>query len=94
VLKVPPTDPACATSCIQIGSGLSYPTGIAVDGAGNVYIADQGNSQVLLETLSGGSYTQSVVANGSTKACIIPMAWRWMAAATSTSPTYGTSRCF
>ena len=36
---------------------------MAVDGSGNIYISDDNNSAVYLETLSGGSYTQSVVAN-------------------------------
>ena len=35
-------------------SSLNYPTGVAVDGSGNVYIADTNNSRVLKETLSAG----------------------------------------
>jgi hypothetical protein len=42
-------------------NGLSASTGVAVDGSGNVYIAD---GRVLKETLSAGGYTQSIVANG------------------------------
>jgi hypothetical protein len=34
---------------------------VAVDGSGNVYIADNGNNLILKETLSGGSYTQSTI---------------------------------
>ncbi|TAN22609.1 MAG: choice-of-anchor D domain-containing protein [Acidobacteria bacterium] len=49
-----------------IGSGLNSPFDVAVDGSGNVYIADSGNNRVLKETLSGGSYTQSTVADAST----------------------------
>ena len=45
-------------------SGLNVPEGVAVDGSGNVYIADTGNNRVLKETLSGGSYTQSTVGSG------------------------------
>jgi sugar lactone lactonase YvrE len=44
-------------------NGLDTPQGIAVDGGGNIYIADSSNNQVLKETLSAGSYNQSVVAN-------------------------------
>jgi hypothetical protein len=35
--------------------------GVAVDGCGNIYIADYENRRVVKETLSGGSYTQSIV---------------------------------
>jgi len=43
-------------------AGSYSPAGVAVDGSGNVYIADTLNGQVLKETLSAGSYTQSTVA--------------------------------
>jgi DNA-binding beta-propeller fold protein YncE len=36
----------------------------AVDGAGNVYIADTSNNRVLKETLTGGTYVQSTVGSG------------------------------
>jgi sugar lactone lactonase YvrE len=42
---------------------LQGPEGIAVDGKGDLYIADTGGKQVLKETLSGGQYTQTVIAN-------------------------------
>ena len=37
---------------------------MAVDGSGNVYIADHTNNRVLKETPSGGIYTESTVASG------------------------------
>lgn len=43
----------------------SHPGGVAVDGSGNVYIADAANSRVLKETLSGGAYTESTVPTSS-----------------------------
>jgi len=46
------------------GSGLNLPYAVAVDGSGNVYIADGGNGRILKVTLSGGSYTQSTVVSG------------------------------
>jgi sugar lactone lactonase YvrE len=47
-----------------IGSGFKSPVGTAVDGSGNIYIADSGNARVLKETLSGGVYTQSTIGTG------------------------------
>jgi len=49
---------------IVAGSGLNLPYAVAVDGSGNVYIADGGNGRILKVTLSGGSYTQSTVVSG------------------------------
>jgi sugar lactone lactonase YvrE len=48
----------------MIGSGLSLPRGVAVDGYGNVYIADTSNNRVLKETLLAGAYTQSTIGSG------------------------------
>ncbi len=45
-----------------VASSLGAPDGIAVDGSGNVYIADTTNNRVLKETLSNGVYTQTVLA--------------------------------
>jgi sugar lactone lactonase YvrE len=42
-------------------SALGYPSNVAVDGSGNIYIADTGNNRILKETLSAGSYTESTV---------------------------------
>ena len=47
-----------------VDGALSAPQGAAVDGSGNVYIADTGASQVVIETLSGGTYTRSTVGSG------------------------------
>jgi sugar lactone lactonase YvrE len=50
------------------------PYAVAVDGSGNVYIADSGNSRVLMETLSAGSYTQSIVADAASGGLYVPYA--------------------
>ena len=42
----------------------SNPGGIAVDGSGNLYIADYDNNEVLKESLSGGKYTESTIGSG------------------------------
>jgi len=62
----------CASAAAQTGkfgwaqstvasSGLTQAVGVAVDGSGNVYIAEYG--QVVKETPSGGSYAKSTVAS-------------------------------
>ena len=48
----------------SIGTSLSSPGGVAVDGGGNVYIGNSGASQVLMETLTGGNYVQSTIGAG------------------------------
>ena len=55
-------------------SGLNFPNGVAVDGSGNVYIADTDNNRVLKETLSAGSYTQSTVADAASSGLYVPYA--------------------
>ena len=49
---------------VLFSSGLHYPAGVAVDSSGNVYIADNSSSRVLKETLSGGTYTQTIIGSG------------------------------
>jgi sugar lactone lactonase YvrE len=45
-----------------VGSGLAKPTGVALDGAGNVYIADNENDRVVKVPAGGGP--QTIVATG------------------------------
>ena len=52
------------TQSLAVNSGLSYPRGIAMDGSGNIYIADSGNNRVVKEVLSGGTYLESTVWSG------------------------------
>src|ERR1700750_719156 len=42
-------------------SKLDIPYGVAVDGSGNIYIADTYNNRVLKEPLSEGIYTESTI---------------------------------
>jgi hypothetical protein len=50
-----------------IGSDLNYPSAVAVDGSGNIYIADAFNDRVLKETPSGGNFGTVNVGSPSTK---------------------------
>jgi streptogramin lyase len=43
----------------NLGSGLNGPIGVAVDGAGDIFLTDR--TRIVEETYSGGSYTQSVI---------------------------------
>jgi hypothetical protein len=45
-------------------SSLSWPTGLAVDGNGDVYIADSLNGRVLVEMLSGSGYSEVTIPTG------------------------------
>jgi DNA-binding beta-propeller fold protein YncE len=51
-----------------LGSGFRSPWGVAVDGSGNVYVADAGfygfDGGVYKETLTNGSYVQTLIGSG------------------------------
>jgi streptogramin lyase len=49
------------TESTVASSGLIDPYGVAVDGSGNVYIADSANNRILKESLSGGVYHESTI---------------------------------
>jgi sugar lactone lactonase YvrE len=51
--------PSAATAIdpVVAGKGLSYPAGVAVDGAGNLYIADGQNKRVVRVPAGGGAAT-------------------------------------
>jgi streptogramin lyase len=54
-----------STVASQSSSKLNNPSAVAVDGSGNVYIADTGNNRILKETWSAGSYIQSTIPTSS-----------------------------
>jgi PKD repeat protein len=53
------------TRSVVDSTGVSEPSGVAVDGSGDVFIADTGNSRVVVDRPDGsGGYTQRVVDAG------------------------------
>lgn len=54
-----------STVASQSSGGLTNPSAVAVDGSGNVYVADTGNNRILKETWSAGSYIQSTIPTSS-----------------------------
>ncbi len=53
---------------IVIESGSFPPNGLALDGSGNVFIADFNDGTLVKETFANGSYTQSTIASGINRA--------------------------
>ncbi len=53
------------TQSTVLAAGLNYPTGVAVDASGDIYISDLTEHLVLKETPSAGGTTQSTVIHGS-----------------------------
>ena len=46
VKKIVPGGTVTTITVTTIGSGFNFPTGVAVDASGNVYVVDQGNNTV------------------------------------------------
>jgi sugar lactone lactonase YvrE len=47
-----------------VATGLDTPAGVAVDGAGNVYIADSDHGRLLKEIPAGSAFTQTTIGTG------------------------------
>ena len=77
---------------------FNRPTGVTVDGSGNIYVADQYNHRirkivvatVVVTTLPAAHRAMST-ARAQPRSSIIPPAWPWTAAATCTWPTMATT---
>ncbi|MGA8938274.1 MAG: SBBP repeat-containing protein, partial [Acidobacteriaceae bacterium] len=50
-----------------VATGFNSPNGVAVDSSGNVYVGSCSNDTLFKETLSGGTYTQSIAVHDQTK---------------------------
>ena len=89
----PPTstqhrEPAYGPQVTLPFTGLNNPGDVAVDTAGDLYVADYGNNRVL--RLAAGSSSPTVLPFTGLNS---PRVWRWMPPATSTSPTPATIGC-
>jgi sugar lactone lactonase YvrE len=83
-------DGGVATSAV-----LNYPTAVAVDSAGNVYIADSNNHHIRSARWPATA-SSSLAATADWRRRLVwtrPTAWRWTARSTSTSATRTTSAC-
>jgi sugar lactone lactonase YvrE len=63
ILKLTPTGATYAQS-VLLDSDLNAPRGVAIDGSGNIYIADTYNNRVVKETLSSGDTIERSVGSG------------------------------
>ena len=70
-----------------VSSGLDHPAGVAVDGAGKVYIADTDDNAIKKWTPASNNLT-TLVSQGLASHRV----WRWIARATSISPTPAPTR--
>ena len=78
------------STTIPVGSGFHIPTGVAVDGAGNVFVADSFITAVKeIVSGTGGAASGQVSSNSTVNALgsgfSSPRAWRWTGPATSSS---------
>ena len=72
----------------DVGQRLLRPTGVAVDGSGNVFVADTGNDAVK-EILAVLAVTATTHQHVGQRLRLAPMALRWTGAGTSSSPIRG-----
>ena len=57
-------NPEVVATINTLGGGFAYPSGIAVDGSGNVFVADPGNSAVYEILAAGGYQTVNTLGRG------------------------------
>ena len=55
-----------STNGVNSGTRFRFPMGLTVDGSGNLYVADEGNSQIRELSPSGGNWVGSTVAGSAT----------------------------
>ena len=58
----------CTTKTSQVDHGLEGPRGVALDGSGNVYLADNAAGKVRVYTLATGAYVMDLAPSGSNPA--------------------------
>ena len=73
-MKEAPSGNSYTQTVVSTTTSLSYPTGLATDTSGNLYIADTGGGKTLVERPSGGSFIETALTYGSTFAQIVGIA--------------------
>ena len=77
---------------VLVGSGFTQPAGVAVDGSGNVFVADQGDNAVNEIVAVNGVVSSTRRSTPWAAASAIPLALRWTEVGTSSSPIPATMR--
>ena len=80
------------TTPVTLGSGFNRPSGVAVDAAGDVFVADCYNNEVKEMVAVNGSIPANPPLTSWAADSAAPLAWRWTRPGTSSSPTTATRR--
>ena len=65
------------------GSGVLFPQGLAMDGSGNFYVADQGNNRIQIFNASGAYQGQWSLGSLPPNFILVQWAWPWTGRETS-----------
>ena len=75
------------TTPVAVGSGFEWLADVAVDAAGDVFVADHENAEVKEIVAVNGSIPANPPLTSWAADSAAPLAWRWTRPGTSSSPT-------